>query len=163
MTSHFRAEDVREILNELGVLLGTIAQALSGPVCNIAWPVNRQKEGHAFASTTAPPLLHHLFEQTVTAHPDAIAVMSDLDGSTSYRELDRSAITICRELRSRDIGPEDIVAIRLHRSRELAAVLGALKSGAAYFPLDPAEESERQRWMIRDSNAAAIVDGKCQN
>lgn len=95
--------------------------------------------------------LPQLFEQQVDGAPDAIAIES-LDASLSYRELNARANKIARLLIAKGIGPEDTVAIALPRSIDMvAAVLGTLKSGAAYLPLDLNYPTERIDFMIEDA------------
>ncbi|MFJ9041499.1 amino acid adenylation domain-containing protein [Streptomyces sp. NPDC102406] len=78
-----------------------------------------------------------LFEQQVAAAPDAPALVCD--GRTlTYRELDDRANAVAWELIARGAGPEDLVLLALDRTEDLvAALLGILKSGAGYVPLDP--------------------------
>ncbi|NBS35545.1 MAG: methyltransferase domain-containing protein, partial [Methylocystaceae bacterium] len=101
-----------------------------------------------------------LFAAQVEKSPDAIALIFGED-EVSYRELDRRANQLARYLISQNIGPEDIVAIGLDRSVEMVvSLLGVLKSGAAYLPLDPEYPVERLTFMLTDSNAKRLVTTK---
>uniref|UniRef100_UPI003EBEF0B2 amino acid adenylation domain-containing protein n=1 Tax=Streptomyces tabacisoli TaxID=3156398 RepID=UPI003EBEF0B2 len=88
----------------------------------------------ALASATTVP---DLFERQVAATPDAPALVCD--GRTlTYRELDDRANAVAWELVRHGAGPEDLVLLALARTEDLvAALLGILKSGAGYVPLDP--------------------------
>ncbi|MFM8607001.1 MAG: condensation domain-containing protein, partial [Hyphomicrobiales bacterium] len=94
---------------------------------------------HVLPSLTLPELFAAQVEKT----PDAIAVVFEHE-EISYRELDARANQLARYLIAEKIGPEDIVAIALDRSIEMVvSLLGVLKSGAAYLPLDPDYPVER--------------------
>ncbi|MFM8646492.1 MAG: AMP-binding protein, partial [Methylocystis sp.] len=104
-------------------------------------------------NTTLPDL----FAAQVAKSPDAIALIFG-DEEISYRELDRRSNQLARYLIAEKIGPEDIVAIALDRSIEMVvSLLGVLKSGAAYLPLDPEYPVERLAFMLMDSNARRLI------
>ncbi|MFM8646895.1 MAG: condensation domain-containing protein, partial [Methylocystis sp.] len=104
-------------------------------------------------TTTLP----ELFSAQVAKTPDAIALIFG-DEEVSYRELDARANQLARYLIAEKIGPEDIVAIALDRSIEMVvSLLGVLKNGAAYLPLDPEYPVERLAFMLRDSNARRLI------
>ena len=80
------------------------------------------------------------------------------EGEITFEQLDRSASQLAQRLRRAGIGPESVVAIYLNRSVELVtALLGVLKSGAGYLPLDPANAASRLSFMLADSRAAVLV------
>jgi amino acid adenylation domain-containing protein len=97
------------------------------------------------------------FEARARAHPDAPAVTSG--GHTlSYGELDRRSNGIASSLQRQGAGPGAVVAVCLPRTTDLLAVLlGILKSGAAYTPLDASYPPERLRFQLRDSGARLLV------
>ncbi|HTF09517.1 MAG TPA: AMP-binding protein, partial [Asanoa sp.] len=77
------------------------------------------------------------FERRVAADPDAPAVVCD-GAVTTFAELDRAAGTLARRLHDRGVGPESVVGVLVDRSPGLAvAILGVLKAGAAFLPMDP--------------------------
>jgi amino acid adenylation domain-containing protein len=89
--------------------------------------------------------------------PGAVAV-GDSRQVLTYRDLDERSNQLARHLRGTGAGPGDIVAIRLARSADLiVAMLGILKAGAAYLPLDPAYPADRTDYMLRDSGARLVV------
>ncbi|MFH9349519.1 amino acid adenylation domain-containing protein [Kitasatospora sp. NPDC017646] len=95
------------------------------------------------------------FEEQVRATPSAPAV--EFEGAVlSYAELDRQAGLVSRRLRSgRNSG---FVGIHLERSPELVvAILGVLKAGLAYVPLDPELPADRVRYMVEDSGARTVL------
>src|ERR1043165_4795757 len=104
--------------------------------------------------------LHHLFEQQAAQTPDAIALICEGE-QLSYGELNRRANQFAHYLRERGVRPETIVAICLHRSAHLVvAMIGILKSGGAYLPLDPAYPESRLELMMEDSGALLLVTEK---
>jgi amino acid adenylation domain-containing protein len=97
------------------------------------------------------------FEEQVERTPDATAVIFH-EERLSYRELNAKAGRLARRLRELGAGPDDIVAISVERTLEmLVGLLGILKSGAAYLPLDPAFPPERMQFMLEDSRAHILV------
>lgn len=101
--------------------------------------------------------LPELIEDSAAAHPDAPAVVCD-DGGLTYGELNKLANRVAHRLRSAGIGAESVVAVCAERSPELVvALLGVLKSGAAYLPLDPSYPAERLTYMLADSLADALL------
>ncbi len=108
------------------------------------------------ASGTA--CLHELVERQVDRTPDAVAMLAG-DHELTYRELDERANQVANALLANGIGRGDRVAVRLPRGPELiAALLGVLKSGAAYVPLDPALPAARVDLLVADSGAKPLPD-----
>ncbi|MGI5365949.1 amino acid adenylation domain-containing protein [Streptomyces iakyrus] len=98
-----------------------------------------------------------LFEAQAVRTPDGVALRR---GGTivSYAELNRRANRIAHSLIKLGIGPENLVAVALPRSTDqIEALLGVLKSGAAYVPVDPGYPAERIRTMLGDARPALLV------
>jgi amino acid adenylation domain-containing protein len=107
----------------------------------------------------APRCVHELIEERVACDPDATAVLCG-DTRISYGELDRRANRVAGHLRAAGAGPDVAVGICLERSAEmLVALLGTLKAGGAYIPLDPDDPPARLAYMVEDS-AARLVLGR---
>ncbi|MFI7217028.1 amino acid adenylation domain-containing protein [Micromonospora maritima] len=103
------------------------------------------------------PLLHRWVERQVRRTPDAVAAVTG-DQEITYAELDRRAEGVAAELRRRDVGVGAYVGVAVRRSfAMLAAVLGTLKAGAAYVPLDPKHPAERIRLILDDIDAPVIL------
>ncbi|MDZ5722855.1 non-ribosomal peptide synthetase DhbF [Bacillus sp. SXabc123] len=97
------------------------------------------------------------FEKQAALSPDAIAVVYE-DQSLSYAELNERANRLARMLISEGVGPEQIVALALPRSLEMAVgLLAVLKAGAAYLPLDPDYPADRIAFMLEDAQPAFIM------
>ncbi|HEX7238904.1 MAG TPA: amino acid adenylation domain-containing protein, partial [Longimicrobiaceae bacterium] len=98
-----------------------------------------------------------LFEAQARRTPDAVALSAD-GGTLTYAELDRRAGALAGLLRERGVGPESRVGLLLERSAEMVvAMLGVLKAGGAYLPLDPAYPAERLEYMLADSGARLLL------
>ncbi len=98
-----------------------------------------------------------LFEAQVERSPEAVALVFE-ERTLSYAELNAQANRLAHLLIGRGIGPEDLVALALPRSIEMVvALLGILKAGAAYLPLDPDYPVERLSYMLRDAQPACVL------
>ncbi|HEU4963515.1 MAG TPA: amino acid adenylation domain-containing protein [Bacilli bacterium] len=97
------------------------------------------------------------FEQQVARDPEQTAVLFGKEG-LSYEQLNRRANQLAHHLKRRGIGAEKRVGVALERSTDLVvALLGILKAGAAYVPLDPAYPAERLQYMIEDAGLSLIL------
>ncbi|MFI8191819.1 amino acid adenylation domain-containing protein [Streptomyces sp. NPDC085946] len=115
------------------------------------------RESAAAAAVPAAATLPGLFAAQAAATPDAPALTAD--GTTwSYRELDERSNRLARALVARGIGPEDVVAVALPRSADLVlALLGVLKSGAAYVAVDPDYPPARIAYMLQDAAPGLLI------
>jgi amino acid adenylation domain-containing protein len=101
--------------------------------------------------------VHELFEEQVERIPEALAVVYE-DRSLSYGELNRRANQLAHYLRERQVGPEKLVALAAPRSFEMiVAILGILKTGAAYLPLDTDYPPERLALILQDASPAMVL------
>ncbi|KAB8173373.1 amino acid adenylation domain-containing protein [Lysobacter maris] len=111
-------------------------------------------------------LVHARFADIAAASPDRVAIayghLDAPDGAArtiSYGELDRRSNALAHALRDRGLGVGDRVGICMRRGPELyTAVLGVLKAGAAYVPLDPDYPCERLRFMVEDAGLACVIE-----
>ena len=101
--------------------------------------------------------VNELFEQQAALTPHTEALVCG-DDRLTYEELNRRANQLAHHLRSLGVGPEMLVAVMMERRVELViAVLGILKAGAAFIPLDPAYPAPRLRFMLDDSRASVLL------
>jgi amino acid adenylation domain-containing protein len=101
--------------------------------------------------------LHRLFEAQVLRTPEAVAVRQE-GLVLTYRELDERANRVAHYLRRRGVMPGVVVGLCLERSLPLiVGMLGILKSGGAYLPLDADYPTERLEYMLRDSQVKVLV------
>ncbi|MET7798190.1 amino acid adenylation domain-containing protein [Streptomyces decoyicus] len=116
----------------------------------VDWNATRPADG-----STA--LLHERFAEQAARTPDAVAVISEGDTLT-YRELDERANQLAHHLRERDAGRGSLVGLCVERgSLMVVGLLGILKAGAAYVPLDPAFPADRLAYMLQESGVGLIV------
>ena len=117
----------------------------TGPA--VEWPAGR---GGCYAQ----------FESRAAATPNAVALTFD-DTHLSYADLNRSANRLARKLRAWGARPGKRVGICLERSPAMViAVLGVMKSGAAYVPIDPAYPHARLRTLLEDADPVVLVTTK---
>ena len=101
--------------------------------------------------------LHELFEQQAAETPDRVALVAG-ELAVTYAELNRGAERVAARLRRLGVGPEVVVAMYLERSpAQVEALLGVLKAGGAYLPLERAYPRERLRFMLADAAVPVIV------
>jgi len=118
--------------------------------------------------------IHQLFEEQVERTPDNIAVVGIIGEHLTYRaymtykELNKRSNQWANELTEKGLKPDSIVGIMVGRSVEMIiGILGILKSGGAYLPIDPEYPENRIRFMLADSGANVLLtnlpEGHCFN
>ncbi|MDN7931524.1 amino acid adenylation domain-containing protein [Burkholderia metallica] len=120
-----------------------------------------QDTAHAWPASQRQPL-HLQFADAAQATPDAIALeYADVHGGVhraTYRELDVSTSRIAAALRRRGVQPDTPVALCVERSFDMVmALVGVLKAGAAYLPVDPDYPAERIAYLLRDARPAVAI------
>ena len=101
--------------------------------------------------------IHQLFEKQVEKTPDSIAI-SFGSNRLSYNGLNKLANKIAYYLLDKGVTPDNLVGVLADRSiNMIAAMMGILKSGAAYLPLDPAYPKERIEYMLNDGEVHAVI------
>ncbi|OJH34839.1 amino acid adenylation domain-containing protein [Cystobacter ferrugineus] len=101
-----------------------------------------------------------LFNERVEASPDAVACMG-ADGSLTYRELDRRANQVARHLMGRGVGRETRVGLWFERSPDLlVALLGILKAGGCFVPLDPSYPQEYINNIVADAQPLLVMSSR---
>jgi amino acid adenylation domain-containing protein len=109
------------------------------------------------ADYSTDTLLHELFEQQAEAAPSAVAVVFEQEQLT-YAELNRRSNQLAHYLKGLGAGPETRVGVLMERSVEMVvALLGVLKAGAAYVPLDSSYPHERLRFMVDDAGVDVLL------
>ncbi|HEY6660522.1 MAG TPA: condensation domain-containing protein, partial [Pyrinomonadaceae bacterium] len=130
---------------------------------NLLHPTQRRRlqryTKHPQPATPPVAPFHEQFARQASRTPDAIAIRDDA-GQVTYRELDQRSNQLARYLTRLGVGPERVVAIHMPRSLQMVeAVLGVLKAGGAYLPLDPNAPEERMRLMIENAGAVVVLTG----
>ena len=104
--------------------------------------------------------IHELFEEQVLLTPKNIAIKFK-DSSMTYEELNEKANQVAYFLRSLGVKPNDVIALRLNKSLEMVVgILGILKAGGCYLPIDLSYPQERVSFMLKDSNAKFFLSNK---
>jgi len=160
------SQEVEFLYNRIIYLIQQMTNNLDMTVAKISIvpPAEMQKEMHDFNDTKVvypkEKCVHHLFEEQVEITPNKTAVVS-YDKTYTYKDLNITANKIANALISYNIKLDDVVAIFMpRRSYLIATMLGILKSGGAYMPIDPDYPSDRIKYMIQNSQAKAIVTTK---
>ncbi|MFO0234146.1 MAG: MupA/Atu3671 family FMN-dependent luciferase-like monooxygenase [Burkholderiales bacterium] len=154
---------VERLLGHLRTLLEALPRAGRQTVSRL--PMLTAAEHEALRidrASTARPVetdarVHELIARAAAASPDAIAIAAD-GREVSFAVLDARANRLARRLQALGVGPDTIVGVNMSRSIELVvAMLGTLKAGGAYLPLDPAFPPDRLAFMLRDAGAAVLL------
>jgi amino acid adenylation domain-containing protein/thioester reductase-like protein len=166
-TAKFDADTIARMAANWQVLLAEVVSNPNLPVFQIPLLTVAERQLLLLdwnANTTTYPrdvCLHELFAQQAAKTPDAIAVIvasAQTEQRLSYMELDTKANCLAFELLQHGVKPDDLIGICIERSIETyIAVLGVLKSGAAYVPLDPNYPPERLNYMIEDAKIKILL------
>jgi amino acid adenylation domain-containing protein/non-ribosomal peptide synthase protein (TIGR01720 family) len=159
----FDATAIFRMLGHVHTLLGGMLAAAEQSLGNLPLLTAAERQQCLVEwNTTQVPYPHdrclpELFEAQVSRTPAAIAVIDAADHVT-YAVLNARADQLAHDLRRRGVGPEVPVGLCLHRSLELVVgLLGILKAGGAWVPLDPRHPSERLAFLLEDAQVAVLV------
>jgi len=162
--SLFTPAMIRRIASHYETLLAGIASSPGSRLNSLPLMPTAERERilHTWNNTATPfPAdrpVHDLFHEQARLNPKAVAI-EDGEKQLTYAELDRLSDNVAATLVRDGILPGDAVAISLPRSAELiAGILGILKAGAAYVPLDISYPRSRHELMLRESRAKLLVD-----
>ncbi|MEU9185750.1 amino acid adenylation domain-containing protein [Streptomyces sp. NPDC048484] len=154
------AEAVRRLADRLTRILHALAADPGQPVAalELLSPAELSQAHPAGERREVPDTtLAAAFEAQAARTPSATAVVYE-DETLTYEELDARAAELARRIRTRGAGPGVIVAVAVPRSAALMiALLGVLKSGAAYLPVDVDYPADRVAHMLTDSGATTVV------
>ncbi|MER7444431.1 non-ribosomal peptide synthetase/MFS transporter [Micromonospora avicenniae] len=161
-TDLFARETVQRMADRFGTLLRAVVAAPDTPVSalDLLAPVERELLG-AWNDTAADfpreQTLHTPIEERAARTPDAVALRFE-GRSVTYAELNAAANRAAHRLRAAGVGPETLVGVCAERSVELVAgLLGVLKAGGAYLPLDPEYPADRLAFMVTDAAAPLVL------
>jgi amino acid adenylation domain-containing protein len=151
MAGHFRAllnsiiRDPDAMIDDLDILTGAERQQLL---------IDFNATGTSYSTDK---ILPQLFEDQVRRTPDSVAVLCDGQQLT-YAQLNARANQVAHHLQGLGVGPDVPVAICMERCPEMViGVLGILKTGGAYLPLDPAYPKDRLSFMLRDAHEPVVL------
>ena len=158
----FEAATIERMSGHFRTLLAAIADNPQQRLAELPLLTAAEEAQLAAWNATAAPFpadscVHHLFEAQAARTPHAIALVCGSQHLT-YRELDDRSSRLADHLQRLGVGPEVLVALCLTRSPELAvALLGVLKAGGAYLPLDPASPPDRLARLLGDAQPLALL------
>ncbi|MCP5012922.1 MAG: amino acid adenylation domain-containing protein, partial [Aestuariibacter sp.] len=161
-TDLFDAETIARMAGHFEQLLTGMVTDLNQPIATLPLMTTGEKESlRIWHDTTKayPPYnaMIHLFEEQATRVPDTPAII--FEGQCyHYRELNGRANQLARQLRQMGLGREQRIGLLLERSLEMmVGLLGILKAGAAYVPLDPSYPSDRIQTIATEAELVALV------
>jgi len=158
----FEAASVERLGTHMGRLLAAAAADPDQPLRELDLLDDAEREALLVTrNATERPVpavtVHEEIEARVDRQPDAPALTCG-EEVVSYAELDRRANQVAERLRELGVGPDAIVGVCLRRGVEMVvAMLGILKSGGAYLPLDPDYPPDRLDLYLEDSGASIVV------
>lgn len=165
---HIEKYSAKEIERFHSYLMNIISQMVSNPIVSIntleimPWQ-EKEKVLINFNDTRGEyPIkcVHQLFEEQVGKTPDAVALVFE-EKSISYKQLDRMSNSLAHYLRKIGVGKNDIIPIISQRSYHLiVAILGILKAGAAYIPVDYSYPIERVQSICKEADTNVILTYK---
>ncbi len=162
-SNRLEEEDVERISKQLQEVLKSFARDADSEISRL--PILPESEKSKLlcdwnaehVSVVPDACIHSLFEEQVERTPEATALIVG-DQRLSYWELNGMANLVAARLQKLGAGPEVLIAVCADRTVEaIVGILGILKSGAAYLPLDPAYPKERLLHMLTDSGASVLL------
>lgn len=162
-TDLFDASTIKRMLTHFETLLISILENPNQKISHLNIIPQAERNillnewSHTSHEYGATPSIQQLFETRVSQSPEATAVIFG-DQQLSYRELNRRANQLAHFLHSLEMGPECLVGMCTDRSGDmLVGMLGILKAGAAYLPLDPSYPNDRLSYMLEDGRVAVLL------
>jgi amino acid adenylation domain-containing protein len=159
----FEAPTIRRMAGHLRRLLGAIVVNPAELVSRLPILTDAEREqvlvdwNDTWKEYPQNACLHELFEAQVARTPDAVAVLFESRRFT-YRELNARANQLARHLVKMGVGPNILVGICVERSLEMVVgLLGILKAGGSYVPIDPAFPPDRIAFMLEDAQAPVLL------
>ncbi|AOW99701.1 hypothetical protein BJP34_09735 [Moorena producens PAL-8-15-08-1] len=162
-TDLFEEQTITRMTEDFQTLLAAVVEAPQERIDKL--PLLSERERHQLLiewNDTAreyptDKCIHQLFEEQVEKTPDALAVVFENEQLT-YQQLNQKANQLAHYLQSLGVGPEVLVGICVERSVEMiVGLLGILKAGGSYVPLDPNHPLERLSYMLADSGVKVLL------
>ncbi|MCC5648475.1 amino acid adenylation domain-containing protein [Nostoc sp. XA013] len=159
----FHPDTITRMLGHLVTLLENMITDVSQPL--LSFPMLTEFEKHQLlvewnntqADYPQHKCIHQLFEEQVEKTPDAVAVVFEHEQLT-YRELNQRANQLAYYLQKLGVKPEVPVGICVERSPLMViALLGILKAGGVYVPLDPSYPQQRLAFMLEDARLSVLL------
>jgi amino acid adenylation domain-containing protein/non-ribosomal peptide synthase protein (TIGR01720 family) len=162
-TELFDPDTIERFIEQYRVLLESVVETPDHEIARLPLlgAAERQRLIAGFNDTVrAYPrekLIHQLFEEQARLAPDAVAIVYE-GRQVSYGDLNRQANLLARHLLASDVVPGSMVGLCAERSPQMiAAILGILKAGCAYVPLDPSCPPQRIQYILQDTATRVIL------
>ncbi len=161
-TRRFDAESIKRMMGHLEMLLEAIAQNPHSPLAHLPMlTIEEMKQLQAWNQNASPYdsslTIGEMIERQGDQRGDSVAVVSG-ELHLTYRQMNRRANQLSRYMRRLGVGPEQRVGVLMSRGAEMVeTVVGVLKSGAGYVPLDADYPLERLDFMMRDAGVSLLL------
>ena len=162
-TDLYNADTIRRLLEEFEVLLAAISTDTDVSIAKLPLLTEADRKqllvewNATEAEYPRDKCLHELFEAQVMRTPDAVAAVFQGE-QISYRKLSQRANQLANYLIKSVAKPDTLIGIYVERSLDmLVGLLGILKAGAAYVPMDPSFPPDRLSYMMEDANISILV------
>ncbi|MBW8876584.1 MAG: amino acid adenylation domain-containing protein [Acidobacteria bacterium] len=152
----FEQATAARLIDHLSTLLAGAAAEPSCPLSDLPL-LSEPERGQLLAEVSPHSCLHEIFSARAAAEPTAVALVNGGERLT-YGELEARSNQLARFLATRGVHPGVLVGLCLERSVDLViAILGVLKAGGAYLPLDPDSPAARLEFMVEDSRVPLVL------
>ncbi|WP_258539555.1 non-ribosomal peptide synthetase [Chitinophaga oryzae] len=154
--------DVQAMAGHFEQVLRQLTSSADALVQDLEWLTDAERRQLAAFNDTDESYpenqtLVSLFLEQVHRTPEAIAVVFE-DETLTYRQLEERSAQLAGFLQDKGIGRETLVPVLLERSGAMiVAILGVLRAGGAYVPIDPGYPEERVRYMLKDTRATVVL------
>jgi amino acid adenylation domain-containing protein/non-ribosomal peptide synthase protein (TIGR01720 family) len=159
----FDDRTITRMLTHLRVILEEIAKNLGQQIGNLTLLTQEERQqtlvswNETSAEYPRQQCIYELFEEQVERTPEVVAVSCD-EQYLTFQELNGRANQLAHYLRGKGVGPAVLVGVFMeHSLDEVVTLIGALKAGVGYVPLDPDIPSERLTMMIEDAHLAIVL------
>ncbi|MFK4467820.1 amino acid adenylation domain-containing protein [Bacillus sp. RC252] len=161
--NQFDTQDITSMMNHYQVLLSAVIENPHKPIGSYNYLANKERNqvliewNRTSSSFPSERCLHELFEEQAMTNPEAIAL--EFEGEKmSYRQLNERANQVAAYLCQSGVRTDTVVALCVERSFEMViGLLGIVKAGGAYMPIDPAFPVERIRYMLENAGVKRVL------
>ena len=159
-SSYYSGEIIGAFLNAFNVLIGKFNEAPEEALKNVSIVENLDFDEGFEVELANEGLINKIFENAVSENPDKLILYTE-DGEFTYSELNKKANRIANALLKRGLKVEDRVMLMMRRNSDLiASVLGTVKAGGAFIPIDPNYPKHRIDQMLEDSDSQFVITNK---
>ncbi|WJE01554.1 non-ribosomal peptide synthase/polyketide synthase [Streptomyces antimycoticus] len=162
-TELFDTATAERMAGHLLVLLDGVAADPDRPVRELPLLTDAERRrrtaaGHGPALPVRPATFPAMFEAQAARTPEATALVAS-DATYDFAGLNAAANRLAHHLIAQGVGPEHVVGVKLPRTADMVvAILGVLKAGGVYLPLDPELPAERLAFLLEDAEPALVLD-----